>query len=106
MLSEIINVKTQEDLDSLSVKLLDESVFRELQEEMASEDVSFSRKDYWPADRLARWTSTPAAIRSTLSAVAKEHESRRALHILQMVMVMAPGTTAGIRRFLKRVTFA
>ena len=91
MFTEIVNVNTPEGLDGLAVRLLDESSFRQLQEEMAAKDVTFHRKDYWPEDRLSRRASSPSTMKKAFAEMAKEPEEKRALHVLQLVMATAPG---------------
>lgn len=106
MFDELIGVSTVEDLERLSVRLLDDEVFRQLQEEMAAQDTAFSRADYWPEDIVARKTASATSMKKAVAEVCDtETGAPKALHILQMIMATAPGATAGIQRFLKRVTF-
>ncbi len=105
MLKEIMSVNTTEELERVSIHLLDDSVYHQLQEEMASAGVMFHRGDYWPEDILARKTSSPSMLQKTVSEVSQEGDDQRVLHLLQIVSVIAPGATKGIKRFLKRVTF-
>lgn len=104
--SELVEVCSIDTLNRLAVKLLDESNFRRLQVEMAARDVIFYRADYWTEDTLARNTASIANIKNTLTLISVEDPAPRALHILQIIMATVPGASVGVRRFLKRVTFA
>lgn len=105
MLKELVGVNTVDELEDVSVRLLDDTVFHQLQEEMVSEEIVLRRTDYWPEDILARKTANPSSMKKSVAEVAGEAADKKVLHLLQIVMVTAPGTTSGIQRFLKRVTF-
>lgn len=105
MLKELVGVNTTEELENVSVRLLDDSVFHQLQEEMVSDEIVLRRTDYWPEDILARKTANASALKRAVAEVAGEAADKKVLHLLQIVMVTAPGATSSIQRFLKRVTF-
>lgn len=106
MFEELMNVHTVEELDNVSIRLLDNEAFRQLQEDMVEKDVAFSRKDYWTADILDRRTADVPAVKKALEGIAKEPPEKKVLHVLQLITVTAPGASANVQRFLKRVTFA
>lgn len=105
MLMELLDTRTVEELDEISIKLLNPDAFRKLQEEMVEDEVALYRGDYWPTDVLNRRTSDTEAVKKALGGLVKESKERRLLHILQIITKTSPGATDGVQRFLKKVTF-
>lgn len=105
MFSTLADIKDYNSFSDASRALLGNGAFEELEDDMVSANVIFSRGDRWGKDKVSRVTRTPHSMDVALSALPNEPETQRVLHVLQIMQANVPVLASDIERFLSRVTF-
>lgn len=105
MLEQLCSINTLDDITTFGYDLLQGEGFAGLQKELRNRKILFSREDYWTQEMIDRKVKKISNFQGILDEVHQEKNyNLKVLHMLQLVRVYCPATSATIRKLFKKCT--